>query len=419
MTDHSKSGFPKHFLWGAASAAHQYEGDQHNQWTIWELENARALAAQAEYHISDYSSWDHIKDQAKSPHNYVSGMATDHYRRYKEDFDLLEDMNMNAFRFSIEWSRVEPEEGVWNPEAIAHYREYIRELKRRDIEPIVTLLHFTLPVWFAEKGGFLKKSNIKYFIRYVNKIMQELENELGKIITINEPEVYAAISYYAQMWPPAERNLYHTWRVAMNQMTAHNRAAKLIHKKSRRYKVSMAKHSIYFYPGGTSRLGSAKAKLYQYFEDDYLLSKVIKNCDFIALNYYQSMRTYGHHTHILEVVKNDLDWVLAPADIEFVLERLYKKYKKPILITENGVADAKDIFRKDWIKQTIVAMQAAMKKGVKIQGYLHWSLTDNFEWSYGRWPRFGLAEVDYKTYKRTLRPSAIWFGKVIKHLRGL
>ena len=419
MTEHSKSGFPKHFLWGAASAAHQYEGAQHNQWSIWELENARSLAAQAEYHISDYSSWEHIKDQAKSPHNYVSGMATDHYRRYKEDFDLLEDMNMNAFRFSIEWSRIEPEEGVWNPEAIAHYKEYIRELKRRDIEPVATLLHFTLPVWFAEKGGFLKKSNIKYFTRYVAKVMTELETELGKIITINEPEVYAAISYYTQMWPPAERNLYHMWRVAVNQMTAHKRAAKHIHKKSRRYKVSMAKHSIYFYPGGTSTWGKIKTKLFQYFEDDYLLGMVMKHCDFIAVNYYQSMHVYGHHSHILQAPHNDLDWVLAPEDIQHVLERLYKKYKKPILITENGVADAKDVYRKDWIKKTIVAMQAAMKNGVKLQGYLHWSLTDNFEWSYGRWPRFGLAEVNYKTYKRTLRPSAVWFGKVIRHLRNV
>ncbi|MEO6110105.1 MAG: family 1 glycosylhydrolase [Candidatus Saccharimonadales bacterium] len=419
MTTRTHSGFPKHFLWGAASAAHQVEGDLHNQWTVWELENARSLAAQADYHISDFASWERIKDHAKNPNNYVSGIATDHRNRYKEDFDLLEKMNMNAYRFSIEWSRIEPEEGVWDAEAIAHYKAYIRELKRRDIEPVVTLLHFSLPVWFAEKGGFTKRSNVKYFTRYVEKMMHELSSELSRIITINEPEVYSSISYYAQMWPPAERSLYRTWRVTNNLITAHNRAAKLIHKMGRRYKVSLAKHSLYVYAGDNAWISRLTANIFQYMEDDYILKRVIKNCDFIGLNYYQSMRVYGYRIHNPETPRNDLDWVMAPGDIELVLERLYEKYKKPILITENGVADGEDVFRQDWIKDTIVAMQAAMKKGVEVQGYLHWSLTDNFEWSYGKWPRFGLAAIDYKTQKRTLRPSALWFGRVIKKLRGL
>jgi beta-glucosidase len=419
MTSKVPSGFPKHFLWGASTAAHQVEGGLHNQWTVWELENARSLAAQAEYHQGDFVSWERIKQEARSPGNYVSGLATDHTHRYKEDFDFLEKMNMNAYRFSIEWSRIEPEEGAWDAEAVAYYKEYLAELKKRDIEPMVTLLHFTLPVWFAEKGGFEHRGNVKYFVRYVEKIMTELGHDMKWIITINEPEGYTAFSYIAQMWPPAERNVLKALRVASNLANAHNRAAKLIHKLSRKYKVSVAKASIYIYPGDNSWISRLTAHVLQWVEDDFFLKKVVKSCDFLGVNYYMTMRVYGLRIHNPETPMNDLNWVMTPSDIEFVLERIYEKYKLPIIITENGVADAEDKHRQWWIKETVVAMQAAMKRGVNLQGYFHWSLTDNFEWSFGKWPRFGLVAVDYKTGKRTLRPSAAWFGKVIKKLRGL
>jgi beta-glucosidase len=411
--------FPKHFLWGASTAAHQVEGNNHNQWSVWELENARSLAAQAEYHIGDFPSWQRIQAEAKHPDTYVSGDAVDHYNRYEEDFSHLEKMNMNAYRFSIEWSRVEPEEGVWNSEALAHYKDVLKSLKKKDIVPMVTLFHFTLPVWFAKRGGFEKRSNIRYFVRFAEKVMKELGADITYVITINEPEVYSAISYIAQMWPPAERNVWKTWRVVSNLITAHNRTAKMIHGLNRRYKVSIAKHSLFLYPGDNAWLSRMTAHILQYIEDDYILKRVIKQCDFLGVNYYQSMRVYGYRIHNPETPVSDLNWVMSPRDIEFVLERLHKKYKKPMIITENGVADATDEYRQWWIQETIVGMQAAMKRGVDLRGYIHWSLMDNFEWSYGTWPRFGLVAVDYKTGKRTLRPSAVWYGKVIKKLRGL
>lgn len=419
MSSEKGTSFAKHFFWGASTSAHQVEGNLHNQWTVWELENARALAAQAEYHYNEFPSWERVKDEAKNPHNYVSGMATDHAHRYKEDFDLLQRMNMNSYRFSIEWSRIEPEEGRWNAESIAYYKDYLKELKRRDIEPVVTLFHFTLPVWFVEKGGFEHRGNVRYFIRYVEKIITELGHDMKWIITLNEPEVYVAGGYITQMWPPAQRSKWKAFRVLNNLALAHNRAAKFIHKSSRKYKVSIAKNSSYVYPGDSAILSRWSAAVIQYVYDDYFIKKIVKNSDFLGVNYYQSQRVYGYRIHNPETPLNDLNWVMAPGDIELVLERLHEKYKLPIMITENGVADGEDQFRQWWIKETIVGMQAAMKRGVKILGYFHWSLIDNFEWSYGRWPRFGLASVDYKTGKRTLRKSAVWFGGVIRKLRGL
>ena len=156
----------------------------------------------------------------------------------------------------------------------------------------------------------------------------------------------------------------------------------------------------------------------QYAQDDYFIRKVIGHCDFLGVNYYFSNRVYGYRVHNPDIKMSDLHWDMHPGDIQFVIERLSRKYKLPIIITENGLADARDADREWWLKETIVGLQKAILNGSEIQGYLHWSLMDNFEWAYGKWPRFGLVEVNYETGARTLRPSAKWFGKVIKKLRA-
>lgn len=409
--------FPKKFLWGAATSAHQVEGGTHNQWSVWELENAKSRAAQAEYDLSELDSWPRIKQSAKSADNYVSGRAVDHYNRYSQDFDLLKKMNMNAFRFSIEWSRVEPEEGAWNAEAIEHYKKYVMELKKRGIEPIVTLFHFTLPVWFTAMGGFEKKRNVQYFVRFADRIVRELGIHVRYIITINEPEAYVNESYHAGHWPPGVSNKRQMVRVFNNLAYAHNKAANAIHAINRRYKLSIAKNSAYVYAGDDALLSRKSAGIMQYLADDYFLKKVVKTCDFLGVNYYFSDRVYGYRIHNPDERISDMGWDLSPANIQYALERLHEKYHLPIIVTENGLADGEDEQRKWWITQTLIGMQKAMDNGVDLQGYLHWSLLDNFEWDKGIWPRFGLVEVDYETQERKPRPSSVWFGKIIKHLR--
>jgi beta-glucosidase len=409
--------FSAHFLWGAATSAHQVEGGNHNTWSVWELENAKALAARALYQYGDLASWHHTAKLATNPANYVSGRAVEHYKRYEQDFDLLEELGMNAFRFSVEWSRIEPEEGVWNVEAIAHYKEYIHRLHQRGIEPIMTLFHFTLPVWFAEKGGFEKKSNIKYFTRYAQKAIEELGVNVRYVITINEPNIYAERSYHAGEWPPNMRSNWKTLVVMNNLAHAHNQVAKLIHEIKPRVKVSVAYHTAYIYAGDDAWLSQLSASIMQFVHDDYYLMRVRKNCDFIGVNYYRSYRVYGYRIHNPEYSHTDLGWDNNPDNIEHALVRLHEKYKLPIMITENGIADARDEQRQAWIEATIRAMLAAQNEGVELLGYLHWSLLDNVELDSGRWPRFGLAQINYLTMARTLRPSAVWFGKVIKKLR--
>lgn len=399
-------------------SAHQVEGGNHNQWSVWELENARSLAAQAQYQYGDLENWKDIEKEAKDPDTYVSGRAVDHYGRYKDDIAIAKKLNMNALRFSVEWSRVEPTEGAWDVEAIAHYKDYVRELKRQDIEPILTLFHLTLPVWFAERGGFEKRSNIRFFLRFAEKILSELGGDITYVITINEPEVYAAQSYYEGRWPPMRQSKITMLRVLSNLAHAHNRTARLARQMSRRYKLSVAKNSNYIYAGDTSRLSVISATVMQYFQDDFFLKRVRRYCDFLGVNYYFSQRVYGYMIHNPQERISDLGWDMQPADLEYTLERLAAKYGLPIIVTENGVADTSDEKRQWWMTHTISALQRAVAHGVDVRGYLHWSLLDNFEWDKGRWPRFGLVEVDYTTMERTVRPSGRRYGAMIKKVRG-
>lgn len=418
MPNRPELKFPKSFLWGVSTAAHQVEGGNHNQWSEWELENAKALAIRSTYQFEDLDNWPAVKHVAKQPGNYVSGRTVNHYTQYEQDFDLARTMHMNAFRFSVEWSRIQPEEDAWNAEAVRHYKDYIVAMKKRGLEPVMTLFHFTLPIWFARKGGFERRANIRYFVEFVDRILEELGPSVRYIITINEPETYTYQSYVTGEWPPQRHKKLLALRVYRNLALAHNRAAGVIHKKSRKYKVSVAKNSMFVYPGDDAWLSRASASVGQFIQDDYFLRQVYKTCDFLGVNYYMDARIYGYRMHNPQDKVSDLGWDMEPQNIELVLKRLHDKYHLPIMITENGVADATDQYRQWWLTQTIMALQKAMESGVDVLGYLHWSLLDNFEWDKGTWPRFGLFAVDYTTGARTPRPSALWLARVLKKIRG-
>lgn len=413
--------FPKRFLWGAATSAHQVEGGTHNQWSVWELENAKSLAKQAEYKLNELPAWQGIKDKAMDPGNYISGRAADHYNRYEQDFDLLGGLNMNSFRFSIEWSRLEPKEGEWDPSAMDHYKKYLKALKKRNIEPLVTLMHWSLPEWFAKKGGFEKRRNIKYFVRFAEKVLEELGQDFRYVCTLNEPEAYVYGGWVEGVWPPSKAKPALALWVYFNLAYAHRKIYRLAKRTSRHFKVGLSKDVAHHYPSDSDNSFATKLTIWTniYISDYLFLSSIKRQLDWLGLNYYYSHRYSGYARVPTSAPVNDLGWEMKPQDILPVLKRLHQKYKKPIIITESGVADHKDQYRKWWITHTLIAMHKAIESGVDIRGYLHWSLLDNFEWAYGKWPNFGLIEVDYKSFKRSLKPSAIWYGKLLKQLRGL
>lgn len=405
-------------MWGASISAHQVEGGNRNQWVVWEQENAASLATRAPYHYSELDSWNDVKRLATTPANYVSGRAVDHYNRHEEDFKLAKQLGLNTLRVSIEWSRLEPEQGTWSSEEIEHYRKYLASLKEHGLTPVVTLFHFTLPVWFADLGGFARRKNIAYFTRFVEKILGEYGEYLRYIITINEPTVYASQGYLLGQWPPNVQSKRTMTRVLSNLIIAHNRSAKLIRAHSRKYQVSIAHNVAHIYAGDDAYLTEATTRHLNYWKNHYVIRRTIKSSTFIGLNYYFSDRVYGYRVHNPHHHISDMGWDMQPSDIHYVLEDLSDRYNKPILITENGLADAKDEQRAWWLTETITAVHQAMKSGVSVIGYLHWSLLDNFEWDKGRWPRFGLIEVDYRTMKRTIRPAAKLYSRMIAKLSG-
>jgi beta-glucosidase len=415
-------------------SSHQVEGGNYNNWTVWELKNAKRLAESAKEKNSHLPSWKRIKKMATNPENYISSLAIDHYNRYEEDFDLVEKMNLNAFRFSIEWSRIEPKEGVWNEKEIEHYRRYIKALRKRKIEPILTLYHWTVPVWFAEKGAFLRAGNIKYFVRFAEKVVEELGSDLKIIITINEPDTVAGMGYFMENHPPAEHSLRKTIWVYRNHLRAHKLVYRAIKKKSRDFQVGFVKSYAHVMAGDGNLLSRLAVRIDHFIRDDMILGYLGRETDFIGVNYYSTGIYKGfrivnnddpnsiffrkNEWQAGDGEVNDLGWWMQPNNLYYVLKRLSRR-GKPIYVTETGVADSEDRYRKDWLDGTINSVRRAIADGADIRGYLHWSMFDNFEWAYGRWPCFGLVKIDYENnLRRVMRPSAKYYAEVIKKARS-
>ena len=419
--------FPGKFLWGASTASHQVEGGTYNQWTVWELEHASRLAKNAARRAPNSATytrfdqlpnWSAIKHDAQDPANYISGEGVKHYSRYKEDLTILKKLNLNSFRFGIEWSRLEPREGEWDLEAVEHYREYIREINRLGIEPFLNIWHWTLPVWFSEKGGFEKKVNLKYWDRFVEKIGDEYGSMVRYVITINEPNVYSTFSYALGLWPPQQKDWIKTSKVIWNLVLAHRRAYKILKKMHPKLQIGIAQQVGNIQAKRQHNLfDQISTKLMRYFWNWWMYKRIKKQQDFVGFNYYFTDYYTGmFKRHDPGVPTNDMGWYMEPEGLYPLLLRISAKYPdKPIFITENGVADGADEYRRWWLEEAIVAMERAISEGVDLQGYFHWSLLDNFEWDCGWWPKFGLVEVDRKNdMKRTIRPSAKWLAAKIK-----
>lgn len=279
--------FPKSFLWGASTSAHQVEGGNHNNWTVWELEVAADQAKRAKKRFGDLEIWPEIKNQAQDPNNYVSGDGVEHYKRYEQDFDLLKGLNLNAFRFGIEWSRIEPEEGQWNSEEIEHYRRYIQALKDRGIEPVLNIWHWSMPVWFARRGGFKKYSNIRYFDRFVAKIGLEYGEMLRYVITLNEPNVYTSFSYQFGLWPPQEKSVLSMLQVYWNLVLTHRRAYKILKRANPKLQVGIADQVANIQAKRPHNFfDELSTKVMRYGWNWWFLRRIRRQQDFVGINYY-------------------------------------------------------------------------------------------------------------------------------------
>jgi beta-glucosidase len=390
--------FPKSFFWGAGTSAYQVEGDNINSdW--WEWEKRAGL-----------------KDR--------SGKACRQYELYEQDFGLARELGHNCHRLSVEWSRIEPEDGKFCAQEISHYLDVISALRQRNLEPIVTLHHFTNPLWFAGLGGWTNNRAPEYFARYVTKAVEAIGHKVKYWVTINEPMVYLYQSYVLGVWPPQENSLARARIVMDNLLDAHTAAYGAIQSFYRQKGllapyVSIAKNLQAF----VACIPSLKNKFAVYLREKYFNFKFIhilvrrRALDYIGINYYTrslaEARGWGLKSLLLDICdkrhsqlpKNSLGWDIYPEGLYDLLLKL-ERFNLPVFILENGICTDDDNARWDFIREHLMSTHRAMSEGVKVLGYLYWSLIDNFEWDKGFSPRFGLIEVDYNTYARKARESA-------------
>ncbi|MDO8559628.1 MAG: glycoside hydrolase family 1 protein [bacterium] len=387
--------FPPRFLWGTATSAHQVEGNNRdNDWWAWEQ---------------------------RSPQRPNSGRACDHYVRYRSDVAQMKKLGYTSYRFSLEWSRIEPQPGKWNHRAIDHYRDLIRLCNKSGIKPVVTLHHFTNPQWLSARGGWTRGTTIAAYLRYVRYVVGELGDVVDLWITVNEPLVYALQSYLVGIWPPGKTSYLQTFRVYWHLAVAHRRAFAEIHRIYRERgwhdpRVGFTANTVSLY---AYRQHSLASWLFIRVADfiwnhSFLVLSGRSRHDFIALNYYFHYRLKAAHFRTLRFFvqareehreMSEVGWEVYPQGIFDVLLD-YRQYGLPVYIMENGIATMSESKRTRYLVSYLKEIYHAIQAGVDVRGYFWWSLMDNFEWHLGFTPRFGLLKVNYRTQQRTVRPAA-------------
>lgn len=413
---------PKDLKLGSATSALQIEGNiHHSNWLRW-----------SEFHyIFDGSS---------------CATGANHYGHLEEDVELLKQLGHQCYRMSVEWSRIEPEEGLFDAEALRHYRRELALLTEAGIEPMVTLHHFSDPIWFEDKGGWQVSSNKCFFMRYAEKVIRVLGDLVPYWITLNEPNVYFHGSALEGTFPPGEKGIDNYFRGSLVMIECHVAAYRLIHDYYRErlkqsVKVGVAHHMAYFtvvdqpHWWETIVMRVMNRYFHEFFLEGMTVGHILKPfysrhvkeglyADFIGINYYarHQVKATPHMETLYATVEpmkggnyNDLGWEIYPKGLYHFGKLLYKRYGLPILITENGTPDAKDEFRGDYIMDHLYQVYRLIKTGVPVTHYYYWSLMDNFEWADGLTPRFGLVAIDYETEERTVRPSAMLYKEIIEN----
>ncbi len=417
--------FPDGFLWGTATSSYQYEGgNTNNQWYRWEEQG-------------------HIR-----PGEHC-GKAANWWERAESDFALAEQMGNNALRLSVEWSRIEPGEGRWDSQAIDRYRAMLTDLRNRRIKPMVTLHHFTEPLWFADRDGFANEHNIRFFVRYVTHVVQHLHDLCDFWITINEPNVYTALGYVLGSYPPGQHDLARAQRVIRNLVQAHVEAFYAIRGLQPGASIGYCLDYRLFDPARVhSPLDRGLAWLHQTFfvwntlqaaETGrftfplHLLMPPIAQAagarDYHGINYYTRemvgfdatlpsamfvRRSAAPGSVYSDAGREHIAEEIYPYGLYRVLKSVYRRARgnKPMYITENGVRDAVDSRRPQALLEHLAMLHRAISEGIPVRGYLHWTLVDDFEWAEGWGTHLGLVAMNPLTQERTPRRSFSLYGEI-------
>jgi beta-glucosidase len=432
----AKQVLPSGFLLGAATSSHQVEGGNENDWSEWEKGS-----------FPDGSP--HIK------HRDVSGAACGSWNRFSDDMALLRELGANAYRLSLEWSRLEPEEGAWNEAAADRYLEWMRLLRAQDIQPLVTLNHFTLPRWVAARGGWANEQTVEWIAAFTRRVARKLGSEVDLWCTLNEPNVLMAFGYMQGTWPPGWKDAKLGLQVLARQSRAHARMARELREHDtvdadgdgHATRVGIAHHVRIFQPAtgwpwdrlmtgftdhsfnevlvNVNRTGRIQLTVPGMADIDEAVPDLKGSYDYLGLNYYSRDMVRADvrsptlsRQYVAEGRPvNDLGWDIYPEGLYQVLKR-YARAGLPLYVTENGMADGTGQRRPGFLREHFEALLRAASEGVDVRGYFHWSLLDNFEWAEGYEPRFGLFRVDHDSpdKRRVATPAVATFQELAREL---
>ncbi|MBO8127414.1 MAG: glycoside hydrolase family 1 protein [Firmicutes bacterium] len=392
--------FPPGFLWGSATSAFQVEGGSQN------------------HDFYDWALKGRVKDGTRPDE------AVDFWHRYPEDIALMKEMHHNAARIGLEWARIQPEVGTFDQSALEHYRKILTALREAGIEPVVTLHHFANPMWFVKRGGWEAQNAPEHFLRYVGEAISCLADLVTWWVTINEPNVYTTYAYFQGIFPPGKRSFFAAQKVRKHLLLAHREAYRFIHNHYRirgfsEPKVSVAMHLRTFDSARkTSPLDKLAVKMLHRLFHLQFLDPIADSLDYLGLQYYSGdlvrfpLRTLNRPG----LPKNALGWDIYPEGFYRVLTWAWQRYRLPILVTENGTCDEADELRPSFLIQHLLQLHKAIKQGVTVLGYLHWSTLDNFELVEGLSRRFGLIYVDHTdpAKPRRIKESGRLFGQIAR-----
>ena len=395
-----KLQFPKGFSWGVSTSSYQIEGGTPP---------------------CDWQQWERLGKTEGGE----CGKACDYWNRWKSDHEMLVELGVSAFRLSIEWARIEPEEGVFSDEAISKYREILSDLKAKNIKTHVTLWHWVSPIWFSEKYGFHKNKSVDKFAAYSKKIIDELGDLVDTWVVFNEPMVPLGMGYLTGGFPPGFKNPWKFWKALRNLGKSHRKTYDAVHEKFPKAMVGITCLYNWYEVDGLGFIEKIADRIARWYRID-LLGNMIKNHqDYVGIDYYRlgkivfDPRNSMHlGFRIEEDSRNIMRWVTYVKGMGLVLEEAYAKYKKPIYIMENGIPTDMghlDDERIDFIKNHLAEVHGAIEKGIPVLGYNYWALMDNFEWQAGYAPKFGLVEVDFETLERRPRKSFYEYAKICKN----
>ena len=381
--------FPDGFLWGTATAAHQVEGSNwNNNWWEWEHNPA-------------------------SPCVDVSGDSCDHYTRYPADIALLRELGFGAYRFSLEWSRIEPERGEWSRVQLDHYKRMIATCRENELLPVVTFHHFTDPRWIAAEGGWENPQTVDEFARFCEYAVNGLGDDIGIACTLNEPNVVAMMGYILGQFPPGAAD-FDRYLVANDLLRqAHDKSRDILKAGPGNFPVGMTLSMADWYAerGGEDVMAMARNQM----EDVFLESAQAD--DYVGAQMYTriTMSTDGLPLMARPDTRTTLmGYEFWPQAAEATVRYAAEKARVPVIVTENGIATADDAERIEYVTAALEGVKRCIDDGIDVRGYFYWSCLDNFEWAEGWKPAFGLVAVDRATQQRTVKPSARWLGRIAR-----